>query len=160
MIAATAFTSFFRHWGAPLLAGGLAVGMGLGFWLYVDSITDAKVEAERQRDQALGRIEILEEEALQDSKDLEFLRIRREVEQALADERLGNETDRRVAAERRNSTVLGEINDLREDLTNRECGIGVELTELLRVNRSDREAGREPGTRSDTGITTGSLSRE
>lgn len=150
-------TAFFRQWGAPLLAGGLAIGMGLGFWLYVDAITDAKVRAEKERDQALGRIEIMQTEAVEDAKDLEFLRTRRAVEQALSEERLNNETDRRVAAERRNSNVTGALNALRTEIDDRQCGVGADLTQRLRDNRTDREPGDESSTRSTASTGSGDM---
>lgn len=149
--------AFFRQWGAPLLAGGLAVGLGLGFWLYVNALVDAKVDAEKTRDMALGRISVMEVEAAEDAKDLEFLALRISLEQALSQERLDNESSRRVAAERRSADVAGVLNGLRNELEGRRCGIGPDLTNRLRDARRDREPGSQPGAGSTPSLTDGSL---
>lgn len=136
-------TPFLRSWGAPMLAGGLAIGAGLGFWLWIDAVTDKNREQAAQIVALEGVIETKEKEGIEDATTIAVLTERLTNEQALAAVRLEMEQDRRTASENRNRRMEGSIRDLRQDIEGRDCGIGSSLTDSLRDAWAEREAERQ-----------------
>lgn len=151
-------TPFLRSWGAPALAGGLAIGAGLGFWLWIDAVTDENREQARKIVALEGVIETKEKESGEDATTIAVLTERLSNEQMLSAERLQLEQDRRTASESRNQRMERSIRDLRTEIEGRGCGIGVPLTNSLRDSWTERETERQSRERSITGVGKDNLS--
>jgi hypothetical protein len=134
--------SFFRNWGAPILAGLLAFGVGFGFWLYVGEINKARRDAEAKVITLETEVAGLNKTATDNAVEIAGLKLRLDAEQELSQLRLTTEQDRRTAAEARNSRFAGALDALRQDLDTRQCGIGSDLSVGLRDARDAREAER------------------
>lgn len=143
-------TNFFRQYGAPIVAIILA---GLYVWNL-----HAQNDRLREKNTVLeGREATYVQNAQDNAAQLAALSERLAAEQNLSLVRLEAEQDRRNAAENRNSRFSGAINDLKIELEGRECGVGAVLTDGLRINRQEREAGRQSREADIAGRTTTSL---
>lgn len=129
-------TNLFRQYGAPVLAIILA---GLYVWNL-----HAQNDRLREKNTILeGREAAYVQNAQDNAAQLATLSERLNAEQELSLVRLEAEQGRRNAAETRNNRFSGAINDLKQELEGRECGIGAVLTDGLRANRGEREADRQ-----------------
>lgn len=142
MILPFALPPFVSKWGLTILAGLLAVGFGLGFWLYVKEINDDRRDAEAAVVRLQSENEGLKDAAIESASRIDRLTVRLDAEQVLAQTRLESEQSRRLAAESRNGQFAGALNDLRIKLAPLACGIGSDLSDGLRDARDAREAER------------------
>tara|TARA_R110002111_G_scaffold64884_4_gene106543 strand:+ start:335 stop:799 length:465 start_codon:yes stop_codon:yes gene_type:complete len=133
---------FFAKWGLPILAALLAVGLGLGFWMYVGEINSARRDAEAKVVRLEAENKGLVSTAKENAVEIGNLTVRLDAEQTLAQTRLDSEQARRTAAEDRYSKFAGALDGLRKKLEPVDCGIGPGLSDSLRDSREAREADR------------------
>jgi uncharacterized protein (DUF2164 family) len=134
-------TAFARRWGAPILAGLLALGLGLGFWLYVGAITDARQKAETELAAARDELDALEAQGLKDARALGYFTARLDAEANLAQKRSLAEQSRSTGADVRLRSLEGSLNALRTDLSGGlvPCGSGADVLDRMRDARASRE---------------------
>jgi hypothetical protein len=137
-----AAVAFFRQWGAPMLAGSLTLGLGLGFWAYVSAVTDRAERAEALLVQRDAQIVTLTQNEKDNAVEAMRLTTILSAKQELSSAQLAAEADRRKAAERRNAQNDGAYNDLKNRIENLQCGLGPDLSSSLLDNRAERDADR------------------
>lgn len=142
VFAPGAITLFLRQWGAPILAALLALGLGLGFWLFVSGTVDARREAEANLVAVNERLLDERAQSLVNAERLGYYAGRLDAEAKLSQSRISGEASREAAAAARLTTLAGNLNELRTTLETRPCGIGPDIDRLLRDGRADREAER------------------
>lgn len=142
MIPIDPITAFARQWGAPILAGLLALGLGLGFWLFINDAVNDRKEAETRAAELATELDAARAAQISDARQIGELTGRLAGENALADGRLEAERAQRLSAEKRAAATTGDLNDLRQNLGTQPCGIGTVLYDRLLDSRAEREADR------------------
>ena len=135
--------AFMRQWGAPILAGLLAIGLGLGAWAFIDSINDDRERLRSENQTLRGTVDTLRDDAQDNAVEIATLNTRLEIERELYRDRIEGEEDRAEAADARTNRLAGEINALSDRLVQNDCpGSGRAIADGVQLDAQERDAAR------------------